>query len=307
MKLDRLIGILAVLLQKEQVTAPFLAEKFEVSRRTINRDIEALCQAGIPVVTAQGRNGGISVMDGYRMDRTLLTSGDMQAILAGLRSLDSVSGTSRYRQLMEKLSVHHSDVLSSNSYIRIDLSSWYREALAPKIELIQDAIGQHSLISFFYSSPGGEGRRVIEPALLVFQWAAWYVWGYCRDKRGFRLFKLNRLSELKNTGQTFEPRPVPEPDLSAERIFPGKIQVKILFDPEFKWRLLEEFGKDSFWEREDGKLVFSFCFSDRENLFGWLLSFGDKAELLEPEELRQELCVILECSLKQYKRKPGKT
>ena len=96
MKLDRMIGILSVLLQKEKVTAPYLAEKFEVSRRTINRDIDALCMAGIPLVTEPGANGGVSIMDGYKIDRTLLSTSDMQAILAGLRSLDSVSGTKRY-------------------------------------------------------------------------------------------------------------------------------------------------------------------------------------------------------------------
>ena len=104
MKIDRLIGILALLLQQERVTAPQLARTFEVSRRTIQRDVEALCRAGIPLVTTQGQGGGISIMEGYRIDSTLLTSGDMQAILAGLRSLDSVSGTNRYAQLMEKLS-----------------------------------------------------------------------------------------------------------------------------------------------------------------------------------------------------------
>ena len=97
MKIDRLIGILSILLQEERTTAPELAERFEVSRRTINRDIEDLCMAGIPIVTTQGTGGGISIMDGYRMDRTLLTSKDMQMILAGLRSLDSVSGSSYYR------------------------------------------------------------------------------------------------------------------------------------------------------------------------------------------------------------------
>ena len=95
MKIDRLIGILSILLQKEMTTAPELAEHFEVSRRTINRDIEALCKAGIPIQTSQGYGGGISIMDGYRMDRTFLTSKDMQMILAGLRSLDSESEDGR--------------------------------------------------------------------------------------------------------------------------------------------------------------------------------------------------------------------
>ena len=103
MKTDRLIGILSILLQEEKTTAPELAERFEVSRRTINRDIEDLCRAGIPIRTVQGSGGGISIMDGYRMDRTILTSRDMQMILAGLRSLDSVSGSRYYSQLVEKL------------------------------------------------------------------------------------------------------------------------------------------------------------------------------------------------------------
>jgi len=103
MKTERLIGILSVLLRQEKTTAPELARRFEVSRRTISRDIETLCRAGIPICTVQGAGGGISIMDGYRMDRTLLTSRDMQMILAGLRSLDSASGSNYYRQLMEKL------------------------------------------------------------------------------------------------------------------------------------------------------------------------------------------------------------
>ena len=102
MKIDRLIGILSILLQKDTISAPYLAEKFEVSRRTINRDIEDLCKAGIPIVTRQGVNGGISIMENYKIDRTLLTNSDMQDIFAGLRSLDSVSGTNRYQCLMEK-------------------------------------------------------------------------------------------------------------------------------------------------------------------------------------------------------------
>ena len=124
MKIDRLIGILSVLLQKEKVTAPELAEKFEVSRRTINRDIENLCKAGIPITTTQGTGGGISIMDGYRMDRTLLTSKDMQMILAGLRSLDSVSGSHYYGQLMEKIKSGSSEYISGSESILIDLSSW---------------------------------------------------------------------------------------------------------------------------------------------------------------------------------------
>ena len=140
MKLDRMIGILSILLQQDKVTAPYLAEKFEVSRRTINRDIEALCMAGIPLVTEPGQKGGVSIMEGFKIDRTLLSTSDMQAILAGLRSLDSVSGTNRYARLMEKLSAGASNILTGDMHILIDLSSWNKASLSPKIELLHDAI-----------------------------------------------------------------------------------------------------------------------------------------------------------------------
>ncbi|MDE7389786.1 MAG: HTH domain-containing protein, partial [Lachnospiraceae bacterium] len=97
MKIDRIIAILSILSQKEKVTASELAERFEVSRRTILRDIEHLNRSGIPIVTVQGNGGGISVMESYRMDKTLISSTDMQSILAGLKSLDSVSGDNGYR------------------------------------------------------------------------------------------------------------------------------------------------------------------------------------------------------------------
>lgn len=186
MKIDRLIGILSILLQKEMITAPELAEHFEVSRRTIGRDIEALCKAGIPIRTMQGSGGGISIMNGYRMDRTLLTSRDMQMILAGLRSLDSVSGSRYYGQLMEKIQAGSSELISGRDSVLIDLSSWYRDSLAPKIETIQDAIEDRQLISFRYYAPSGESERTVEPYYLVFRWSSWYLWGKGRGVRACR-------------------------------------------------------------------------------------------------------------------------
>lgn len=300
MKIDRLIGILSILLQQKKVTAPYLAGKFEVSRRTINRDIEALCRAGIPLVTTQGAGGGISIMDGYSIDKTLLTSSDMQAILAGLRSLDSVAGSSRYQQLMDKLSPEHSEILTSSQHILIDLSSWYKSSLAPKIELIQAAIERKELIEFEYYAPGTEGKRKIEPYLLVFQWASWYVWGYCPKRRDYRMFKLNRMPEVKSTGEKFEARELPEFKIEKETVFPALVSVKALFEPSFKWRLIEEYGPESFQVQEDGRLLFQFGFMDKESIFGWILSFADHAELLEPVGLREELKKLLGSMQKKY-------
>ena len=294
MKLDRMIGILAILLQQEKVTAPYMAELFEVSRRTINRDIEALCMAGIPITTKPGKNGGISIMEGYKIDRTLLSKADMQAILAGLRSLDSVSGTNRYGQLMEKLSAGASKkLLAGDSHILIDLSSWYKASLTPKIEQIHEAILSQETISFTYYAPGGKTERTIEPYDLVFQWASWYVWGWCYSRRDFRLFKLNRMENLE-TGERFEKRQAPFPDLSQERVFPNVWQVKARIHPDYQWRLVEEFGPGSFEREEEGSLLFSFGFTDKTSIIGWIASFGEGAELLEPSELRREIAEFAE-------------
>ncbi len=292
MKIDRLIGILSVLLQEEKTTAPELAERFEVSRRTINRDIEDLCKAGIPIQTAQGTGGGISIMNGYRMDRTILTSKDMQMILAGLRSLDSVSGSSYYGQLMEKIQAGSSALVNGRDSILIDLSSWNRGSLAPKIETIQDAIGLKKTIRFRYYSPGGETEREIEPYYLIFKWASWYIYGYCLLRNDFRLFKLNRMDGIVHVKPFAGNREVPVPDLSNEQIFPGEIKVKALFEPDQKWRLVEEFGPACFTQTDDGRLLFTTVYTDMENLISWLLTFADKAEVLEPKEAREKIAAM---------------
>ena len=300
MKIDRLIGILSILLQEEKTTAPELAERFEVSRRTINRDIEDLCRAGIPIRTAQGTGGGISIMDGYRMDRTILTSKDMQMILAGLRSLDSVSGSSYYGQLMEKIQTGSSKFISGRDSMLIDLSSWYKGSLAPKIEVIQSSIENRHFLQFKYYAPSGESRRTIEPYYLVFQWSSWYVWGWCSVREDYRLFKLNRMDRVAETEKGFVCREVPMPDLSNEKIFPGGINVKALFTPDMKWRLVEEFGPHCFTEADDGRLFFSADYTDMENLVTWLMTFGAKAEVLEPVEARDIIRRNAEEILKIY-------
>ncbi|MBR2675627.1 MAG: YafY family transcriptional regulator [Solobacterium sp.] len=294
MKIDRLIGILSVLLQKEKTTAPELAEQFEVSRRTINRDIEALTMAGIPIVTEQGSGGGIRIMEGFRMDRTILTSRDMQMILAGLRSLDSVSGTRYFQQLMEKIQTGSSQFLNGRDSILIDLSSWHRNTLAPKIETIQNGIENRHRIRFRYYSPNRESDRLIEPYYLIFRWSSWYVWGWCTEREEFRLFKLNRMVSVTETSEPFAIRPSSLPELEDETIFPGAIHVKALFDPSVKWRLIEEFGPDCFTVQEDGRLLFTADYSDLDNLVVWLGTFGDQAEVLEPEAARQRLRLAAE-------------
>lgn len=301
MKIDRLIGILSILLQKEKVTAPELAEKYEVSRRTINRDISVLCNAGIPIVTTQGTGGGISIMDGYRIDRSILSVKDMQMVLAGLRSLDSVSGSQYYSQLMEKIKAGSSEVISGSDSVLIDLSSWHKDSLAPKIELIQDAIELGKTLKFEYYAPRGNSEREIEPYYLVFKWTSWYVYGYCLLRKDFRMFKLNRMAHIAHTTYFTKKRDVPMPDLSNENVFPPRERVKAIFDASMKWHLIEEYGVESFTELSDGKLLFEHTYADDEGLLSWILSLRDKVTVLEPESIREKLLHITSELLEKYR------
>lgn len=285
MKIDRLIGILSILLQRDKVTAPYLAETFEVSRRTIQRDIEALCRAGIPIATAQGAGGGLSIMSGYRLDKAVLTSRDRQAILAGLRSLDSVSGTNRYAQLIEKLG---GPGLLEDGVFLIDLASWYRTPLSEKIEFLQDAISQGRQAVFHYYAPSGESERRVEPYYIVFQWGDWYFWGWCTGRKDYRLFKLNRITELR-MGEAFSKRPAPYPDLSDHRVFPDQYRVEALVPEKYKWRLVEEYGSHCFTPQPDGRCRTSIGFTHLDSALAWVLRFQGEAEVLGPPELLEAL------------------
>lgn len=289
MKLDRLIGILSILLQGNKVTMPYLAETFEVSRRTISRDIEALCRAGIPIRTSQGSGGGLSIMSRGRVDRALLTSGEMQAILAGLKSLDSVSGTHRYRQLMEKLA--GPGMLAQEGCVLIDLAAWHKGSLSEKIDLLQEAIPKGREVSFRYFSPAGESRRAVEPYYILFQWGAWYLWGWCGEREDYRLFKLDRMAGL-SLGAPFAKRQAPYPDLSDERVFPQRYQVEALVPARYKWLLVEEYGEKSFTVEPDGRCRFSIGFTHLDSAVGFLLSFRGDAQVLGPEEVREALGAV---------------
>jgi len=256
MKFNRIIGILVILLRHGKVTADFLAEKFEVSRRTINRDIENLCMAGVPIVTARGPKGGISIMEGYRIEHSCLSSEELEAILMGLGSLDSVSASEYYEQLIEELSCGE----NVNRYILIDLANGQKSTVASKIGLIEDAIKNQVMLSFAYYSPKGKTERRIEHM---------------------------------EKGASFEKRIVPPPRLKGHMPAAGGYQVKALFAPEWEWRLREECGSESFTRLPDGRLLFVYShFSDWKSIIQWILTFGDGAELLEPQKIRAELCNI---------------
>lgn len=298
MKLDRLMGILTILLQQDRTTAPQLARRFEVSRRTINRDIETLCQAGIPIVTEQGAGGGISIMEGYRLDRTLLTGKEMQGILEGLRHLDAMTGGNHYGELMNRLQLDQGNTLASNQHILIDLSSWKTRELGPVIQKIQSAIEHGHPVEFSYFGPSGDSIRQVEPQLLVFRWFSWYLWGYCRVREDFRLFKLSRLDGMKILEETITKRP--ECPLPEEHYNTEQVKVTCEFDASIKWKAMEEFGRNRGTLLDNENLVLEFTWSDQPSLFAHLLSYGADVKILEPLEMQRDFCKLVEAIQKKY-------
>ncbi|PWG00303.1 DNA-binding transcriptional regulator [Levilactobacillus bambusae] len=300
MKINRLVGILSVLLQENETTAVKLAQKFEVSQRTIYRDIDSLAEAGIPIYTTRGSGGGIRIIDDYRIDRTLLTSKEMQGILTGLRGIDSVSGSHYYRQLMEKIQAGSSELINGQENILIDLASWYQPTLVPKFQLIQNAIETNQKISFAYFAQAGKSQRQVEPYYLVFKWSNWYLWGWSTEKQDFRLFKLMRISQLKLMDEIFQPRPAPIPDPAVRKTQTNHIKFKALFNNKVAWRVVEEFGTDNLAKQTDGRLLLQGDYSNSESLYQWLLTFGNDVEILEPQSIKIELLQTAKKILQLY-------
>ena len=287
MKIDRLLGILTVLLRSDSVTAPYLAEKFEVSRRTICRDIDALCAAGIPVVTRQGAGGGISVADGFKLDKSILTASELSSIIAGLKGIGSVSETSQIERVLDKFAPGNG-IVSLREPVIIDLASHYKGVLTPKIEAIKRAIGESRVIEFDYFYEKGDVHRRIEPAFIIFQWTAWYVFGFCLERSDWRMFKLARLWNLTVTGEFFHAREIPPDRRDFNARYVDDKTIIALFDPSVKFQLIEVYGPDCFTETENG-LLFEVGYTYKDYMVKWLLGFGDKVKVLEPKEIADDI------------------
>jgi len=299
MKLDRLLGILTVLLQKDRVTAPELAERFEVSRRTIGRDVDALCMAGIPIITHQGSGGGISIAEGFKLDKSILTSDELSGIVAALKGIGSVSERSNIERTLDKLHANTEAVVSMREPVIIDLASHYRGQLTDKIERIKQAVLESRLIEFDYYYEKGESHRRIEPCFVIFQWTAWYVFGFCLERSDFRLFKLQRLWNLTLCDERFTPRKIPQDKRDFNRHFNDTHKLTALFDPSVKYQLIETYGFDCFEETADG-LRFEINFSNSDYVTRWLLGFGCKVKVLEPKAVAQDIQRIAENILSLY-------
>ena len=299
MKLNRLLGILTMLLQNDRITAPELAEKFEVSRRTIGRDIDALCIAGIPIVTHQGGGGGISIAEGFRLDKSVLTRDELTGMIAALRGIGSVSEASQTERILDKLGANSGAVVSMREPVVIDLASHYKDNLTQKIELIKSAIHDSRCIAFDYYYEKGTSQRRIEPYFVIFQWTAWYLFGFCLDRQDWRLFKLARLWNLTLCDDPYTPREIPAEKRNFSARLTDDIPLLALFDVSERYKLIETYGLDCYHETPEG-LLLHVGFTNKDFITNWLLGFGDKVKVLEPTDLAKDLRAIAQNILKRY-------
>jgi len=299
MRLDRLLGILTDLLQSNRVTAPQLAEKFEVSRRTIGRDIDTLCAAGIPIVTQQGMGGGISIMEGFKLDKSILTANELSGIIAAVKGMGSVSEQAHVEKTLDKLGARSDAVVSMCEPVVIDLASHYKGHLTAKIETIKRAIFERRLIEFDYFYAKGETHRRIEPYVIVFQWTSWYVFGFCLERQDWRMFKLTRLWNLSPCDTTYAQREIPPEKRDFNRHFSEDIKLVALFEESARYQLIEVYGQDCYSETTGG-LRLEIGFTNQSYLISWLLGFGDRVKVLEPPGIAAEIREIAQSMLELY-------
>ncbi len=302
MKTDRLISILIFLLQREKTTAPELAERFQVSRRTIQRDIDDLCFAGIPIVTKQGGNGGISIWEGYKLDKAFLTKEELQDIIVGLKGMDSVSKTSKMEQILLKLCPNDETMFSLRDSIIINLASYYKTSLSNKIEDLKTGIREKRVITFDYYSEKGIHNRSVEPYYIVFKWSAWYLFGYCKNRNDFRLFKLNRMWDLALKEELYEPRAIPEEKNNLDDYFDDSNKIKVIFDRSVEHLIIDDYGPNNYVITENNEIELSIGFTNRDYIIGWILGFGEKARVIEPKDIAVEVKRKAEKIVKNYEQ-----
>ncbi len=297
MKVDRLVSIIMILLEKERVGAQELAEMFEVSPRTIYRDIDAINMAGIPVCSTSGVGGGFEIMQKYKLERNVFSTADLSAILMGLSNLSSVMRGDELVNALAKVKSfipadRAKDIELKANQIYIDLSPWMgNRTIQPYLERIKTALQQSRLLSFEYTDRhGNKTVRTAEPYQLVLKSNHWYLQGYCHKRNDFRLFKLSRMSNLQMKEELFTPRDYEKPQLDFDDILETmQTRIKIRIHKSVMDRMLDYCAYEDFSPDGDEHFIVDFPFIENEYYYDILLSFGDKCECLEPPHVRAEL------------------
>ena len=280
--------VVQLLLERGEMTASQLAERFEVSTRTIYRDVEALSQAGIPIYSTKGRGGGLGLLPGFVLDKSLLTKEEQNDILFALQSLQATGGTDS-QEILSRLGSLFGD--SAANWIDVDFSSWGSGPVErERFALLRQAIVGRRVLQFSYCGMSGQRtQRRVEPVKLRFKYGSWYLQGYCRERQAFRTFKICRMEEPALLEEKFLPRPLP-PEVEELPSSWGKtIEVRLRFTEKAAFRVYDEFPPEKVTHLPEGGFLVVDQYPDDGGICGYLLSFGREMTVLSPPELRRRL------------------
>lgn len=301
MRIDRLLAITVLMLNRERVTARELAEKFEVSIRTIYRDFEAMNLAGIPVVSYSGNNGGFGIMENYRLDRRLLNSQDLTSILSALHGVNRTLDDKSLALAMDKIASliprdKGEEIMQSLEQVVIDVFPWGdNPGFAEKIKCLHHAVAQRRIVQFTYTNTIGErNKRKVEPMTLLFKGYSWYLFGFCLLKNDYRFFRLSRLKDCEILADTFSRRNKSYRDCLGPFGEGGEpVELVLKFDSKVRQFIEDSFEGEQMEIQQDGSIVVKFRMPENEWLYGFILSFSDNAEVISPEHIRKKMTKIV--------------
>lgn len=292
MKIDRLIAMIMILLENEVISAGALAQKLEVSSRTIYRDIDTLTMAGLPIFTTQGATGGVGLMKSYKIDKKLFTPKDIQTLLTSLRSYKQLYNHKEIVHVLEKLSNIGQEGVKSEkgSSFTVDLSlNQGNRSLRSLLSSVEIAINEERYIKFDYiNKDGNVTSRKIEPYQVVFKESSWYLQAFCTLKEDYRIFKLARMGNLYVLPETFVPRDFSPLAMDGSGwMSDERVPVKIRIALSLKDKVIERYGEENIISVEGDSCLAIFPIVNNEYGYDILLRFGDKCEIIEPSDVRE--------------------
>jgi predicted DNA-binding transcriptional regulator YafY len=297
MQINRLFEIVYILLDKKLSTSKELAERFEVSTRTIYRDIEILSSAGIPVYMSKGKGGGISLLSNFVLNKSVLTEEEKNNILSSLKALNSVN-LSETDNAIEKLSSLFGE--TNTDWVEVDFTSWYNVEEEKNLFCnLKTAILSKNAVSFSYSSGKGESiNRHVYPLKLCFKGQRWYLYGYCNTRYDNRFFKLTRIKEFSILEENFQKK-APVQIFSEKKIINDDfILLKLKISKTMAYRVYDEFK--TYKHLEDGSFIAEIMYPKGEWIFNYIASFGEDCEVLSPEEVRNDVKRKLQKIIENY-------
>lgn len=294
---SRLFEIVYILLQKKKVTAKELADRFEVSTRTIYRDIEVLSSANIPIYASKGKDGGIGLLDEYVLNKAILSEEDQNQILFALQSITNIAGQ-KEEEILNKLSTLFNRKVED--WIKIDFVNWGKDRKnEERFCMIKTAILNKKSIEFvYYNSNGEESKRIVEPLRIWFKDKSWYLISYCTKKEDYRIFKISRMKEVKILDKTFE-RELPEVE-KEEKYNLKSVLLELEIGKEMAYRVYDEFESEEISKKENGNFIVKVEYPEGEWIYGFILSFGEHIKVLSPDKVKRIVKAKLEKTLKNY-------